>query len=42
MAQMEFRQNDPGPGALFLLRREDFHALKLWAKKDGLESPKRD
>ena len=44
MAQMEFRQNDlkPEPGALFLFRREDFHVLKLWAEKEGLESQKTD
>ena len=42
MAQMEFEQNDlkPEPGALFLFRREDFHVLKLWAAKEGLESQK--
>ena len=44
MVQMEFEQNDlkPEPGALFLLKREDFHVLKLWAEKEGLESQKTD
>ena len=44
MAQMEFEQNDlkPEPGAFFLLSREDFHVLKLWAEKEGLESQKTD
>ena len=44
MVQMEFEQNDlkPGLGAWFLLSREDFHVLKLWAEKEGLESQKTD
>ena len=39
---MEFEQNDlkPGLGAWFLLSRKDFHVLKLWAEKEGLESQK--
>ena len=44
MVQMEFEQNDlkPGLGAWFLLSGEDFHVLKLWAEKEGLESQKTD
>ena len=42
MVLMEFEQNDlkPGLGAWLPLRREDFHVLKLWAEKEGLESQK--
>ena len=44
MVQMEFEQNDlkPGLGALFLLGREAFHVLMLWAEEEGLESQKTD
>ena len=45
MVLMEFEQNDLlnlKLGAWFLLSREDFHVLKLWAEKEGLESQKTD
>ena len=44
MVLMEFEQNDlkHGLGAWLPLSREDFHVLKLWAEKEGLESQKTD